>query len=250
MSQIVQITDLHLVAGDGSLLLEHDTRAAFLKMTKYLLEYHNDCERLIVTGDLVHDEGEEVYQELFDALAPWHDRLRVIPGNHDTRAPMQNVFSSIIREDPESVSFLDELNGWTLIGLDTLIEGAVEGDLAGEQWGWLRETVSTRTGPVAIFMHHPPVFVGSHWIDQLSLASLGIFANLVEDFEQIKLVICGHVHQEFYTQLFHADVFTTPSTCVQFKPNSHDFAVDASAPGLRTFNLNPDGSYETKVIRF
>ena len=99
-------------------------------------------------------------------------------------------------------------------------------------------------------MHHPPVFVGSQWIDQLSLASLGIFANLVEDFEQIKLVICGHVHQEFYTQLFHADVFTTPSTCVQFKPNSHDFAVDASAPGLRTFNLNPDGSYETKVIRF
>ena len=249
MSQIVQITDLHLVAGGGPLLLEHDTRAAFLKMRKYLLEHHNDCERLIVTGDLVHDEGEEVYQELFDALAPWHDRLRVVPGNHDTRAPMQNVFSSIIREDPESVSFLDELNGWTLIGLDTLIEGAVEGDLAGEQWGWLRETVSTRTGPVAIFMHHPPVFVGSQWIDQLSLASLGIFANLVEEFEQIKLVICGHVHQEFYTQLFHADVFTTPSTCVQFKPNSHDFAVDASSPGLRTFNLKPDGSYQTKVIR-
>ena len=162
---------------------------------------------------------------------------------------MQKVFSSIIREDPESVSFLDELNGWTLIGLDTLIEGSVEGDLAGEQWGWLRSTVSACAGPVAIFMHHPPVFVGSQWIDQLSLASLGIFANLVEDFEQIKLVICGHVHQEFYTQIFHADVFTTPSTCVQFKPNSHDFAVDAIAPGFRTFNLKGDGSYETKVIR-
>ena len=62
MSQIVQITDLHLVAGDGPLLLEHDTRAAFLTMRKYLMEHHADCERLIVTGDLVHDEREEVYQ--------------------------------------------------------------------------------------------------------------------------------------------------------------------------------------------
>ncbi|MEC9095541.1 MAG: phosphodiesterase [Planctomycetota bacterium] len=249
MAQIVQITDIHLVGDAGPLLLEHDTRAAFFRIKDYLSQHHADCERLIVTGDLAHDEGEQVYQELFDALAPWHDRLRVIPGNHDARLPMQKVFAPIIRDDRESVSFLDELNGWTLIGLDTLIEGAVEGDLAGEQWTWLRETVSAATRPVAIFMHHPPVFVGSRWVDELSLNSLGVFSNLVEEFEQIKLVVCGHVHQEFSTQIFHADVFTTPSTCVQFKPHSVDFAVDSSAPGFRILNLSSDGTFETEVVR-
>ena len=64
MTQIVQITDLHLVKSEGPLLLEQDTRSAFLKMRDYLLEHHADCDRLIVTGDLVHDEEESVYREL------------------------------------------------------------------------------------------------------------------------------------------------------------------------------------------
>ena len=101
--------------------------------------------------------------------------------------------------------------------------GSVEGDLAGEQWVWFREAAAKCNGPIAVFMHHPPVFVGSQWVDQLSPVSLGVFANLVEEFEQLKLVVCGHVHQEYYTQIFHADVFTTPSTCVQFKPNAAEF---------------------------
>ena len=98
-------------------------------------------------------------------------------------------------------------------------------------------------------MHHPPVFVGSQWVDQLSLVSLGVFANLVEEFEQLKLVVCGHVHQEYYTQIFHADVFTTPSTCVQFKPNATEFAVDSSSPGFRTIDLNSDGTFQTQGHR-
>ena len=173
----------------------------------------------------------------------------MIPGNHDSRMPMQKVFGDILRDDPESASFIDEVGGWTLIGLDTLIEGAVEGDLAGEQWVWFREAVANATGPIAVFMHHPPVFVGSQWVDQLSLVSLGVFANLVEEFEQLKLVVCGHVHQEYYTQIFHADVFTTPSTCVQFKPNAAEFAVDSSSPGFRTIDLNSDGTFQTQVHR-
>ena len=221
----------------------------FFTMRDYLLEHHSDCDRLVVSGDLVHDEGEDVYRELLEQLSPWEGRLRVIPGNHDSRSPMQKVFGDILRDDPESASFIDEVGGWTLIGLDTLIEGAVEGDLAGEQWVWFREAVAKATGPIAVFMHHPPVFVGSQWVDQLSLVSLGVFANLVEEFEQLKLVVCGHVHQEYYTQIFHADVFTTPSTCVQFKPNATEFAVDSSSPGFRTIDLNSDGTFQTQVHR-
>jgi Icc protein len=42
---------------------------------------------------------------------------------------------------------------------------------------------------------------------------------------------------------------TTPSTCVQFKPNSKDFALDTVSPGWRTLELFKDGSIETKVER-
>ena len=40
-----------------------------------------------------------------------------------------------------------------------------------------------------------------------------------------------------------------PSTCVQFKPGSEDFAVDDAAPGYRWFDLHADGRIETAVSR-
>ncbi len=43
--------------------------------------------------------------------------------------------------------------------------------------------------------------------------------------------------------------FSTPSTSVQFKPFSNDFALDQNAPGYRYIRLNNDGSFETKVFR-
>ena len=44
-------------------------------------------------------------------------------------------------------------------------------------------------------------------------------------------------------------MLSTPSTCVQFTPESEDFSVDMIAPGYRWLQLNPDGSIETKVSR-
>jgi Icc protein len=40
-----------------------------------------------------------------------------------------------------------------------------------------------------------------------------------------------------------------PSTCVQFKPLSKDFAIDDVAPGYRWLDLYPDGRVETAVSR-
>ncbi|NJR64597.1 MAG: 3',5'-cyclic-AMP phosphodiesterase, partial [Leptolyngbyaceae cyanobacterium CRU_2_3] len=42
----------------------------------------------------------------------------------------------------------------------------------------------------------------------------------------------------------------TPSTCVQFSPNSDEFAIDPEGqPGWRLLTLYPDGRYETVVQR-
>jgi Icc protein len=98
-------------------------------------------------------------------------------------------------------------------------------------------------------MHHPPVLVGSDWVDKLALLSFIPFANLVERFEQIKLVVCGHVHQDYQTELFQATVVTTPSTSVQFKTNSKEFATEDLPPGFRIIDLHADGTVEMSVIR-
>ena len=44
-------------------------------------------------------------------------------------------------------------------------------------------------------------------------------------------------------------VMATPSTCVQFKPNSDDFALDTLSPGWRELELKADGEIATQVRR-
>ena len=42
---------------------------------------------------------------------------------------------------------------------------------------------------------------------------------------------------------------STPSTCMQFKPGSKDFALDDLAPGYRRIELFADGRIDTEVLR-
>jgi Icc protein len=42
---------------------------------------------------------------------------------------------------------------------------------------------------------------------------------------------------------------STPSTCVQFKPGSREFALGDEAPGYRYLRLGSGGDIETRVQR-
>jgi Icc protein len=44
-------------------------------------------------------------------------------------------------------------------------------------------------------------------------------------------------------------LLSVPSTCVQFKPLSDDFAIDDLSPGYRWFDLYPNGDIVTQVSR-
>ena len=98
-------------------------------------------------------------------------------------------------------------------------------------------------------MHHPPVIVGSKWVDKLGLVSFERFNVVVEENSQIKLVICGHIHQEYSQPLGQAMLYTTPSTSVQFLPGATEFTTDSVDPGYRTITIENDASFVTEVIR-
>jgi len=249
MARVIQITDMHLSTDPADKLLDCRTLEGLHAVLRAIQDSYPQCDRLIVTGDLVHEEGPEAYYVMRELLTPWDNKLRVIPGNHDLRDGLRTVFGDRMNGCDHADTFTDELSGWHLIGLDTRLDGSVQGDMSGLQWEWLESELEASSLPTAIFMHHPPVFVGSEWLDQLGLVSFVKFANLVERFEQIKLVVCGHVHQEFQTQLFQAQVFTTPSTSVQFKVGSRKFATEDLPPGFLVIDLHEDAQFETTLVR-
>ena len=44
------------------------------------------AQRVLVTGDLIHDDSEQAYTRFRDFLLPLRLRVHCVPGNHDVRA--------------------------------------------------------------------------------------------------------------------------------------------------------------------
>ena len=247
--RVVQISDTHLFANPEGELLGVRTRTGTEAVINHVRSAVGDLDLLVISGDLVHEEGE-AYQQLRVLLGDWVPLCRVIPGNHDKRNSMAAAF-------PESPSLLEgrvvfeqKLGNWQLIGLDTLKAGHVEGEIEQPQWEWLEGLLEENADhPTAIFMHHPAVLIGSGWLDQLGLIEQDRFQQLVQDSPQVKLVSAGHVHQESTTTIGSAAAYTLPAASVQFAVGTDEFALGTESPGYRIIDLEEDGSFTTQVVR-
>ena len=86
-------------------------------------------------------------------------------------------------------------------------------------------------------------------MDKIGLTNPEPFWQIVDRHPQVKVVLWGHVHQDFERTRNGVELLATPSTCIQFTSGSDDFAVEPLAPGYRWFELQPSGDYCTLVHR-
>ncbi len=250
MTRIIQITDCHLMVDPQAELKGICTRARFDQVLAAIQAKHTDADRLIVTGDLTHDEQLETYETLKRLLAEWFPKLRVIPGNHDDRASMAQVFGERLQLIAGRNVFTDIIGGWKLIGLDSHVPGQLHGEVGADQLEWLeRELTANEELPTGLFLHHPPVSVNSPWLDRIGLADEEGLLALVARYSRVRVICCGHVHQERTAIEGAATIFTTPSTGVQFRPETESLEVDVVAPGYRILDLYSDGRFHTRVER-
>lgn len=248
--RIVQITDLHLMADPLGELKGVCTRATLQAVLEVLRRDFSSAERLIISGDLAHDELLETYEVLRDLLADWLPKLRVIPGNHDNRGFMRQVFGNRVTVMDDRNVFADSVGGWRLIGLDSHLPGEVRGQLGEAQRDWLaRELAAEPLRPTAIFLHHPPLDVGTGWLDEIRLEDAERLFELLSQHPLVKFVCTGHIHQEMTVVQANRFVLTTPSTSVQFLPETDRLIPDSVPPGFRIFDLETDGSFRTRVVR-
>ena len=98
-------------------------------------------------------------------------------------------------------------------------------------------------------LHHPPFLVNSEWLDSSTLQNPEELFAVLARYPQVKLVLFGHIHQEFDREFKGIRYLGSPSTCIQFKPKSEKFGLDVVEPGFRLLKLYPDGKVETQVER-
>lgn len=243
--RLVQITDTHLYAGAEQQLLGIDTRASFLSVVELVRQQRQHIDALLLSGDLSQDDSLEAYQFLHDTLAPFALPQCWYKGNHDDQVPMSQV-----AEQHDYLHTLIRTPHWQVIILDSQVEGAVFGYLAEDQLQHLKQCLDEEPNlHTLISFHHQPIPMGSKWIDNIGLRNADEFLQLIAPYDNVRAVLWGHVHQASDRMVDNVRYLSTPSTCVQFKPNNDEFAVDTVAPGYRWLDLYADGRIETAVER-
>ncbi len=246
--RIVQISDTHLFsdASTGK-LLGLNTAQSYEAVLELVSMAPKKPEAVILTGDLSQDETPAAYHYLSDSIEKNFDcPVYWIPGNHDD----PDLIKKILVKPPFKQEKAVLWGHWLFVLLNTHYSKHVEGHLSKNELSQLDFYLSQHQEQnVAIIMHHPPVSVGSKWVDNLRLNNADQFFEIVDRYLHVKAIICGHVHQAFETVRKNVKIMTTPSTCIQFKTNSTNFALDKLNPGYRWFDFNPDGTFNTGVER-
>ena len=243
--RVLHITDPHLFAvADGNLrgTVTHSTLAAVLN------HYRNsgwNADIIAMTGDVIQDDTAEAYERFRQHMTPLGLPVYCVPGNHDIRPLMQQALTP----PPFHYCASVEIGNWLLTGVDSCLEGDAAGHISDEEMDRLAQTLSgTSAQHIAICLHHPPVAVGSQWLDQVGLRNSAEFLDLISSSGKVRTTLSGHVHQECSAECNGIEIIGTPSTCRQFKPGSNEFALDDKPPAYRRVNLHTDGRVNSELV--
>lgn len=239
--RIVQLTDLHLGPR-----LDDKRWEAFERLLADLPRSTGGFDRLVITGDVATRGQRTVYEALRVRLGPLLPQLLLVPGNHDNGRLLREVFQDRMLPGPSAGPFLEDLDGIRLIGLDSSRPWRVSGTVGKSQRTWLLE-VLTDAPPALLFVHHPPLRVGTWWLDKDRLRDHVALADVVGE-RGVLGIFCGHVHQEFQGRLGSVPVWTTPSTAYQFKARSLLPRTEAEPSGVRLIEV-ADALLSTSVMR-
>jgi len=242
--RVAQLTDTHLEEQRGGTLLGMDTDASFAHVLD-LVRAGPRPDLLLATGDLANHGSEAAYLRLregFESLdLPWF----WLPGNHDSGELMARSFGA---RHPLVRSIC--VGAWQIVMLDSTVEGEVGGHLGAHELALLERLLAAEPRRHALVcLHHQPVAIGCAWLDEQMVADAsGLFAVLARH-RQARALLWGHVHQDFSLVRDGLQLLATPSTCIQFAPQSEGFRLDERPPGMRWLELHHDGRLETRVAR-
>lgn len=223
---IAQISDMH-IKPPGELLYKRVDTAGFLeRAVAHVNGLDPRPDIVIATGDLVDGGTPEEYALLRQLLAPLAMPVYLIPGNHDARDALRQVFPDHAYLPRDGfLQYTVEGLPVRLIALDTLVPGKGWGELCAERLDWLQARLGEGDRPTLLFMHHPPFDCGISAFDRFKLNSGGErLADLVRGHPNVERVMCGHVHRPIQIRWAGTLASIAPSTAHQATLDLHDDA--------------------------
>lgn len=245
MLRVLHLTDPHLFADPDGALRGAVTRSTLSNVLAHYKAGSWQADLVVVTGDLIQDDSVDAYEHFRQLLTRLQMPVYCLPGNHDVRALMQQALAGPPFYYCESV----ERDGWLIACVDSCVTDDAGGSVIEAEFQRLeRQIAATSAANVMVCLHHPPVRMGSKWLDTVGLDNGDEFLQRISASGKVRLAIFGHVHQQYEADHSGVRIIATPSTCRQFAIGSDEFAVDDNPPAYRRINLHADGRFESELV--
>ena len=240
MVKLIQLSDLHLVPPGKLTSKVLDTNSILEETINEILrkkDYFGKIECLVVTGDVSDDGSIESYLSAHEKLIKLSVPVLVIPGNHDLRNPMREVFNEHVEFSTHSSQFdwVFKYEETVIVGLDSLVEGENFGFLEKTSLEFLSNQLSIHNGSdIVLLIHHPPIKTGIYFMDKIGLTNSSDLSECLKATSRPMRILCGHVHGVYHGLLGIHPVVSAPSVCSAFEFNRKKFAPVG-------FNRGPTG---------
>jgi len=241
---IIQISDTHLMNQEDLEFVDMNPEHSFHAVIKQIQQQYPNADAIIHTGDLAQVPVAETYSRYLSFMQRQGIPFYQIPGNHDDYLAIFPFYKN--SDEAHAISF----GCWTLILLNSAVKGRVDGWVEQKQLDQLEQLLLEHSKQyVIVACHHHPFAMQSHWIDQHRLKNSEALKDVIARHTNVKMVLFGHVHQDSENEWQGVRYLSTPSTSVQFKPLSENFALDQAQPGYRVLQLKDNGEYQTYIQR-
>ena len=196
--KFIQVTDVHLISGARRLYgvsPESRLHAAIDSIN----QEHSDADFVVFSGDLVHWSSDENYAVFADAIKRLTMPVKLMLGNHDEPEALAKAVPGTPVDENGFVQYAEDTPAGRCLFLDTRRKDADTGEYCAVRLAWLRNELAASTGPVILFMHHPPMKVGMAGMDTLHLLdSEALFEALAPHLARIRHLFFGHVHRPIF----------------------------------------------------
>jgi Icc protein len=144
------------------------------------------------------------------------------------------------------VQMAEVSNRWTLALVDSQWIGNEAGRVGPDSLAQLRRELAGARTDVALCLHHPPVSPCDN--GACGLADAGELLALIRD-SPVRLVLSGHVHQQFDTTIDGIRFLGAPSTFRQLRHGGDPHYQDTHGPpAARLLELLDDGRAVPHVV--